>query len=76
MGLGHPDPTLTPSGHSDSRVTGGGGVCVMMQGRQWGSGSAPLFLKLAKKVCSAIWVLEAIVDRPVDTELLVLLDKL
>lgn len=48
----------------------------MMQGRQWGSGSAPLFLKLAKKVRSDIRVLKAIVDRPVDTELLVLLDKL
>ena len=48
----------------------------MMQERQWGSGSAPWFLKLAKKMCSDRWVLEAIVDCPVDTELLVLLDKL
>lgn len=47
----------------------------MTQSRQWGSGRAPGVPQLAKKVRSESWVLKAVVDRPVDAELPVLLDQ-
>lgn len=64
-----------PSGHADSRVTGGGkrGTGMKTANKRM---SAPGLPKPAKKVGLHNRVLNAIVDHPVDTQLLMALDEL